>query len=353
MQKILSKLYRISPAISLLSLPVGYAVIRPTGLGLYAFLGGWYLLQRSCARGAMFRNSTGLKIALSGKVVMVTGGNTGLGYETCLELCRMGAHVILACRDLSKGRSAVQKIQSKVPNGKITLMQLDLASRRSIENFVQEYKQMSLPSLDILVNNAGVMMCPYETTAEGWETQFGTNHLGHYLLTHLLLPELLRSSAPRVVNVSSGANQSMTPTKEAPIDIEAYAKVAPGAYDSRYSYGVSKLCNAMHARELSRLNPTLTAVSLHPGVVLTELGRYFAFNMTHPWIGWVLQKTLLPLFLKYPNEGCQTTLHCCINEVKKGGYYADCAISSRVHPTLLDDARCADLTALSKRLLKL
>src|SRR5580658_736141 len=139
---------------------------------------------------------------LSGRTALVTGANSGLGFETALALAQAGAQVILACRDQSKGGDAAGRIRQLVPTADVTLGQLDLADLASVRKFASEFS-IEHDGLDILVNNAGVMAIPRRATADGFEMQFGTNHLGHFALTGLLLDSLLARPNARVVTVSS------------------------------------------------------------------------------------------------------------------------------------------------------
>ena len=143
---------------------------------------------------------------LSGKVAVVTGANSGIGFETPRGLARKGAHVVLASRDEAKGTAAMRELQSELPQASLELMTLDLADLSSVRSFAEAYLS-SHDRLDILVNNAGVMAIPYRETADGFEMQFGTNHLGHFALTGLLLPVILDTPGARVVTVSSGLHR--------------------------------------------------------------------------------------------------------------------------------------------------
>lgn len=139
---------------------------------------------------------------IDGKTVIITGGNTGIGKATALELARRGGHITIACRDSVKGASAVAEIKRLSGNSRVAFRSLDLASTQSIRKFAKETLSQE-NHIDILVLNAGVMFTPYQLTKEGFEMQFGVNHLGHFLLTHLLLDKLKESAPSRVVVVSS------------------------------------------------------------------------------------------------------------------------------------------------------
>ena len=139
---------------------------------------------------------------LSGKVVVVTGANCGLGYEAAKEFARKGARTVLACRSVDKAQAALDQIKQEIPGAHVETLQLDLASLASVRDFAQAFKSR-YDRLDILVNNAGIMWVPYQKTEDGFESQFGTNHLGHFALTGLLMDLLLKTPGARVVNVSS------------------------------------------------------------------------------------------------------------------------------------------------------
>ena len=143
---------------------------------------------------------------LSGKTIVVTGGNSGIGYEAALEFARKRADVILACRDLGKARTAAAQIAATASGAKVEVMELDLSNLASVRGFSDAF-HLQYPALDVLCNNAGVMAIPYRQTADGFEMQFGTNHLGHFALTGLLLDRLIATEGARVVNVASGAHR--------------------------------------------------------------------------------------------------------------------------------------------------
>jgi len=336
--------------------PTLYFLLQPSGArSWFLFWTAVWLICRYFARGGQCKGIS--KGRLDNKVVIVTGGNTGIGLETCRILCFMGAQVVLACRDAAKGGAALRSIRATQPNAKITMLSLDISSRASIEAFVREFRSLERP-LNILVNNAGVMMCPYGTTVDGFETQVGTNFLGHHLLTHLLLPDLLKSKGNRVVNVSSLASLLNTPGGlNDKIDFEKYLRRPPGKgfqerTDMLYSYAVSKLGNALHSRALHSLyGPKgLTSVSLHPGVITSDLFKYLV-----PAPVWLLLKwTLLPTLFQTVTEGAQTTIHCCISEDVKGGeWYHDCRKSSATHPMVFNDEQALEVFHVANRAWKI
>jgi retinol dehydrogenase-12 len=239
--------------------------------------------------------------SLTGQVAVVTGSNTGIGYHTALEMARNGATVIVAARNSKKGKAAVSKIQQQLPTSpsnvddeRVSFMPLDLSSLASVKAFASDFKKLGIP-LHTLVLNAGVMKSPgsefigknltygFDTTVDGFEMHIGVNHIGHFYLTRLLQDTLIKSAPSRVVSVSSLAEMGAyqpdgirfntwrpSPTNDIPSD-----------YEDGLAYGQSKLANILFARELaSRLNGTgVTSYSCHPGVIISELGRYMEAEM--------------------------------------------------------------------------
>jgi NAD(P)-dependent dehydrogenase (short-subunit alcohol dehydrogenase family) len=203
---------------------------------------------------------------LAGKTIVVTGGNSGIGYEAALQFARHGALVVLACRHLDKAREAIDRIKAAHTEAAVEAMQLDLASLASVRTFAEAYRARHR-TLDRLCNNAGVMALPYRKTADGFEMQFGTNHLGHFALTGLLLETLLRTGGARVVTVSSGAHR-MGGIRFDDLQWEhGYRKWA--------AYGQSKLANLLFAYELQRrleaAGASVISVACHPGYAATNL----------------------------------------------------------------------------------
>lgn len=274
-------------------------------------------------RGFFFARRCRSRAQLTGKTVLITGGNTGIGKETALDLARRGAKVIIACRDTGKGNKAVQEIQEKVPNANVIVKYLDLAAFASIRTFADEILRTE-PYIHILVNNAGLAGCPKSKTEDGFEMQFGVNHLGHFLLTTLLLERIKASSPARIVNVSSLAH--------------IFGKIDFNDLnlDHRYSplaaYCRSKLCNILFTRELARKleGSGVTTYSLHPGAVHTELGRHLGTSISR--ITGHIYNFLSKIFFMSPYKGAQTTIYCAVEESlaeESGFYYSDC---SKIRP---------------------
>jgi len=208
------------------------------------------------------------EVKLDGKTVVITGANTGIGKETAIDLAKRNARVILACRSQEKGKKAEVYVRRESGNENVHFRLLDLSSFTSIRKFAKEVLEEE-SRIDILINNAGVMYCPYTETEDGFETQFGVNHLGHFLLTNLLLDRIKKAPEGRIVNVSSLGH---TLAKGLNLDtINSKDKYNP--YDA---YHKSKLANVLFTKALAkRLEGTsVTTNSLHPGVVDTELGRH-------------------------------------------------------------------------------
>ncbi|KAK5128698.1 hypothetical protein LTR85_000031 [Meristemomyces frigidus] len=208
--------------------------------------------------------------SLSGKVILVTGGNTGLGKETVLQLAKHSPkEIFLAARTPSKAEAAIEEIKKAVPNSNISFLQLDLTSFAAVKKAAEDFKARS-DRLDILINNAGIMAVPWSMTEEGYEIQFGTNHMGHALFTKLLLPTLLRTAEQpgadvRIVSLSSEGHQ-MAPSQGIIYNQPDLEKCATWT-----RYGQSKLANILHAKALQKRYPSITATALHPGVIITDL----------------------------------------------------------------------------------
>jgi NAD(P)-dependent dehydrogenase (short-subunit alcohol dehydrogenase family) len=201
-----------------------------------------------------------------GKLVVVTGGNSGIGYEASLALAGANAHVILAVRNVDKGEEAAGEIRQRYPQAQVTVMALNLADLKNVRAFAESFLA-SHDRLDVLINNAGVMALPARKTVDGFEMQFGTNHLGHFALTGLLLPVLKKTPGARIVTVSSGVHVSG--------DIHFDDLQWEKKYDRWGAYAQSKLANLLFAYELQRrftaAGVNITSVGCHPGYAATNL----------------------------------------------------------------------------------
>lgn len=250
---------------------------------------------------------------LDGKTVLITGANTGIGKETALDLAIRGARVIMACRDVEKGEEAAASIRAVYSRAQVEVRELDLADTCSIRAFAQRFLR-EVNHLHILINNAGVMMCPYMKTIDGFEMHIGVNHLGHFLLTYLLIGLLKRSAPARIVVVSSLAHNFGW--------IRFHDLHSQGSYNSGLAYCQSKLANVLFARELAcRLKGTnVTVNSVHPGTVNSDLTRHSTL-MT-------IMFTVFSMFLKTTREGAQTSIYCAVADELhsiSGKHFSDCA----------------------------
>ncbi|XP_045530119.1 retinol dehydrogenase 13-like [Pieris brassicae] len=278
-------------------------------------------------------------VKLIGKTAIITGCNTGIGKEAAKDFYKRGARVIMACRNLDKAEEAKKDIEEACKDfketGKLIVQQCDLSSLQSVRDFSQKVIE-SEPQINILVNNAGIMMCPKGTTEDGFEMQFGTNHLSHFLLTMLLLPRIINSQPARIVTVSSKAHIRYDMDFE---DLN-YTK---RNYNAAEAYSQSKLANVLFSRELAfKLKEHnirgVNTYSLHPGLIKTELGRHLdetMFRGARRIIGFILKP-----FLKTPELGAQTTIYCALDEKcadETGLYYSDCAVVQPDRKALNDE----------------
>jgi NAD(P)-dependent dehydrogenase (short-subunit alcohol dehydrogenase family) len=260
-------------------------------------------------------------VDLSGKHAIVTGASGGIGLETARVLALRGASITMACRDLEKGgaarRGVVAGIGGRIDPEALRLAHLDLASLESVREFARGFLATDRP-IHLLINNAGVMLPDRRETSDGFEAHFGINHLGHFLLTNLLL-ERIRGSAPaRIVNVSSDAMQFASLTPELS-DLDWQQR----RWSGWRSYGDSKLMNLLFTHELNRRleGAGVTASALHPGMVTTELGR--------DQKGWMkLAGFVMRPFMKTAEQGAATTLYAALRADPSqpgASYLADCA----------------------------
>lgn len=251
---------------------------------------------------------------LSGKVVIVTGANSGIGFETVKEIARKGAHTILACRSMEKGNHAAQLIRAEVSNASLETMVLDLGSLKSVHAFAETFKAAH-HHLNVLINNAGIMWVPYEKTEDGFERHLGTNHLGHFALTGLLINVLRNTSASRVVTVSSMGHRSGN------MDFDNLMYEGGIGYERNKAYGRSKLANLLFTFELQRhfdaLHTNATAIAAHPGGSDTNLGRY----VEDRWWFRLLRQLTKPI-TQTAVMGALPILRAAIDpETKRGNYF--------------------------------
>jgi NAD(P)-dependent dehydrogenase (short-subunit alcohol dehydrogenase family) len=305
----------------------------------------------SLARNAFGRRTTAEQarrdISLRGKTAVITGAGAGLGRETARVLCLAGADVVMACRDATSAEAVAAALRAGLPPGAGTLevMAVDLASLASVRSFAREL-QARRPRLDLLVNNAGVMATPLGTTSDGFETQMGTNHLGHFLLTRLLLDRLRASAPARVVVVASeahrrGSREGLLAT------LDSDPRYERRRYRPFAAYGDSKLANILFAKALAaRLAGSgVLALSLHPGVIATNLSK-------HLGIAGTLFRALGPLVGKSVEQGAATTVFAAtapeLTEAQAGIYLADCNQAEPTEPAR-DPALAERVWALSER----
>lgn len=273
------------------------------------------------------------KARLDGKVAIITGANTGIGKETARDFYRRGARVILACRNVEKAKAAVEDIKNNPsPNneyrgklGELVIYSLDLSNLKTVRECAKKLLTNE-SAIHILVNNAGIMMCPHEKTKDRFELQLQSNHLGHFLLTLLLLPKI-QSSAPgcRILNVSSICH----------LFGEIYFNDInlDRSYSPMKAYAQTKLANILFTKELAhRLKEAgisgINVYSLHPGIIRTELSRHYSTTII-PGATFIYRNIMRP-FIKTPVQGAQTTIHCAVDEKvadETGLYYVECRVS--------------------------
>lgn len=281
----------------------------------------------------------------TGRVFLVTGANSGLGYVTARELARHGAHVIMTARNEAKGREALERLRAGQPDASVELRHLDLCDLDSVKRFAEAIVVDRVP-VDVLINNAGIMMPPRTLTRQGFELQFATNHLGHFALTGLLLETLKWGAEPRVVTVSSTAHKSGFIHFD---DLTGERRYSRWAY-----YAQSKFANVLFALELDRRlragDVSLKSVLAHPGYSATNL------QSTGP-------TGLLNLFMKVGNKflaqdveiGVLSQLYAATEPSVEGGQFIgpDGLAESRGYPTLVQPVPAARLRETARRLWEL
>jgi NAD(P)-dependent dehydrogenase (short-subunit alcohol dehydrogenase family) len=287
-------------------------------------------------------------VDLTGRLALVTGASTGLGLETARALGAAGACVVVMARTHEKATAAIDALRASVPRAELEPGVVDLASTASIRasaaSFLDRHEELHL-----LVNNAGVMYTPFERTIDGFELQFGTNHLGHFLLTNLLLPALLAGAPSRIVNLSSGGHRS----SDIHWDDPNYER---RDYDKFESYGQSKTANVLFSVELDRrlAGRGVHSYSVHPGMIRTDLSRY----MTRDDLKELMARAArgpsggLPGFKSIGAGAATTVWAATAPELADygGAYLADCGVSTEVAPWAVDAASAARLWALSEQL---
>ncbi len=250
----------------------------------------------------------------SGKVIIITGANVGLGYESAKALAEKGAEVILAVRTVSKGQDAEAKIRQSIPNAQLHTMTLDLSDLASVKAFAETFKSR-FNRLDVLMNNAGVMATPEMKTKDGFELQFGTNHLGHFALTAQLMDVLLSTPNSRVVNVSSLSAEN----GQIHFDDIMFEK----GYQRFGAYGQSKLANLLFTlglqARLDKIGASTISVAAHPGVANTALmrGMLGRLSFIRKPLGWIFG-----LFVQSSDQGAYSQIRATVDpSVQAGDYY--------------------------------
>lgn len=280
----------------------------------------------------------------NGKIAIVTGANTGLGYETAIHLAQKDMTVIMACRNLDKAQQAKGRIQENVPGADLDILPIDLTDLSSVRAFAETFKAQ-YNRLDLLINNAGIMFPPYEKTVDGFESQMGANYFGHFLLTALLLDKMPDSTESRVVSLSSGAHQyaSEGPNFDDLQSEQNYSKMG--------AYAQSKLACLMFGNELQRrldhAGKQILSVSAHPGMAPTELARHM------PWYQLLFLKYTIGLFLFHPVEAAAmpTVLAALGTDVKGGDYLGPQGVLEMVgKPGLAKKSNASQDTAMAERL---
>ncbi|MEU0277377.1 SDR family NAD(P)-dependent oxidoreductase [Streptomyces sp. NPDC006195] len=260
----------------------------------------------------------------TGRTAVITGANTGLGFETAAALAARGAHVVLAVRNLDKGKEAAARITARTPGAALTLQRLDLSSLDSVRTAADELRA-GHERIDLLINNAGVMWTPKAVTKDGFELQLGTNHLGHFALTGLLLDRILPVPGSRIVTVSSQAHRL-----GASIDFDDLQ--SERRYSRTGAYGQSKLANVLFTYELQRRlagGYATIALASHPGGAATELARD-----AYPPVRLLFDKLIVPLVAQGPDMGALPSLRAATDPGATGGqfYGPNGLFTMRGHP---------------------
>jgi NAD(P)-dependent dehydrogenase (short-subunit alcohol dehydrogenase family) len=283
-------------------------------------------------------------VDLSGRTAIVTGASSGIGLETAANLAAAGARVITGVRNAEKGKATVATLADRVDGAAVEFGVIDLTSFASIRTFAEEFLGRNVP-LHLLINNAGVMNTPFEHTVEGYELQFGTNHLGHFLLTNLLAPAILAGAPARVVNLSSGGHRSSDILWDDP-NFERHP------YEKMTAYGQSKTANVLFSVEVDRrlADRGVHAYAVHPGLIHTELGRYMTSDDYGAMVARVKASGRVMPPPKTIEAGAATSLWAATAPelADRGGLYLeDCHVSEAL-PYATDADAAKRLWALSE-----
>jgi NAD(P)-dependent dehydrogenase (short-subunit alcohol dehydrogenase family) len=298
-------------------------------------------------------------IDLSGKLVVITGGASGLGMETARAMAANGAHIVIPARDMARGEAAAQQTRAATGNDQIEVMELDLGSMASTRAFAEAFLAR-YDHIDLLINNAGVMACPYSETADGLEMQFGTNHIGHFLLTNLLMPALLKgaktSGGGRIVNLSSRGHHRDYVHFDDP-------NFKNRDYDKWASYGQAKTANVLFSIGLEKrvTDKGVHAYAVHPGGIMTALGRHLTEEDIRQLMARMTENSGDGPAMKSVEAGAATTCYAATApelEGKGGVYLEDCHIAEiddkdpvgSVRSYAVDSANAEKLWALSEKI---
>ena len=284
--------------------------------GFFALTSSLYLFKYKYMGGKSYYS----KVRLDGKTVIVTGANSGIGFETALDLSKRGSTVILACRDMNKANKSLAKIKKISKNNNVFVEEIDLANLDSVKEFSNRIL-LKYDKLNILINNAGVAFCPKSLTVNNLDYQFQVNYLGHYLLTRLLLDRLVESSSiespSRIINVTSILYKS------AKIDWDDINFKFSRIYNPSEAYKQSKLCNILFSSNLVEFiksnynnnNKKINVFSVSPGIVLTNLGQHSIRNSSFLIkICYILFYPIIWFLMKTPNQGAQTQIYCAVEK---------------------------------------
>jgi NAD(P)-dependent dehydrogenase (short-subunit alcohol dehydrogenase family) len=316
----------------------GGAAALLAGIGLYK-----YVNSQNGASHSQEKWTTADMPDLSGKVIVVTGANSGIGFEAARAFADKGATTILACRNQERAEDALRRIQDDVTDATAEIMMLDLGSLASVHRFAAEFKE-KYDRLDVLVNNAGIMWLPYGLTEDGFEKHFGVNHLGHFALTGLLLDRLLETPDARVVNVSSTGHRTGT------MDFDNLMFEDGKGYNRQLAYGRSKLANLLFTYELQRrfeaAGADAMALAAHPGGTETNLGSHLR-STWYVDAAWSLVQPLL----QEAAMGALPTLRAAVDPHAQGGQYygPDGFMEQRGYPIVVQSSAAShDLEAAQK-----
>jgi NAD(P)-dependent dehydrogenase (short-subunit alcohol dehydrogenase family) len=300
-------------------------------------------------------------VDLSGRRFVITGAASGLGEESTRALAAHGASVLMLARDPARNDEAAARVRAAVPDADLSLETVDLADLASIRSFAARFLDTD-QAIDVLMNNAGVMACPFGHTADGFEMQFGTNHLGHFELTRFLQPAVIAGNSPRIVNLSSAAHGISD------VDL-ADPNFEHTDYDAWISYGRSKSANALHALALARrlVDDGVLAFSVHPGGIMTNLGRHLNDDLMKQMLDRAQERSAKAgesggMQFKSIPQGAATQVWAATSpdvESHSGMYLADCGLGveganigrNGFESYITDESRAEELWTLSEQLL--